>query len=308
MSTKQGRNIAIVGASGTIGSHTLSAILETGIHTVTAISRGESNATFPAGVLVKKGDYAEESFLVNALQKQDVLILQLGIFSTDQQIPLIRAAAKAGVRYVLPTEFGSDPYAPFAKVFPMLADKKKYRDLAEELGISWIAVVNNPWFDWSLKQGNWGIDVRGKKAVLYKGAEGKFNTTTLRQVGEGVARLLSLPDAELETFKNRPVYLSSFEITQKELLDSAIRATGTEESDWDIVVRDASDVIAEARQEVAKGNHMAFVNEFYIAHMQEGFGGNYNSKAAKDAEILGLKSGSVDAAVRAVVQEVATGN
>lgn len=308
MSAKQGRNIAMVGASGNIGSRTLAAILETGVHTVTAISRGESNTTFPAGVAVKKGDYADEPFLVNAMQKQDVLVIQLGFMATGQQIPLIHAAAKAGVKYVLPTEFGSDPYAPFAKAFPMLAEKKKYRDLVEELGMSWIAVVNNPWFDWSLKQGNWGINVKERKAVLYKGAEAKFNTTTLKQVGEGVAALLSLPDAQLETFKNKPVYLSSFETTQKEMLDSVVRATGGKEGDWNIVVRDATDVIAEGREEVAKGNPFAFVYEFYIAHMQDAFGGDYHEKAAQDAKILGLKAGGLDDAVEAVVQEVTTAN
>ncbi|KAF1847704.1 NAD(P)-binding protein [Cucurbitaria berberidis CBS 394.84] len=310
MSTKQGRKIAIVGGSGSIGSHTLSALLKTNIHTVTAISRSESNATFPAGVIVKKGDYSDESFLVSALEGQDILILQLGIFSVDQQTPLIRAAAKAGVPYVLPTEFGSDPYSPLAKNFPMLIErKKKYRDLVEELGLSWIAVVNNPWFDWSLKHGNWGINIKEKKATLYKGAEGKLNTTTQRKVGEGVSKLLSLPDAELETFKNKPVYLSSFEINQREVLDSAIRVTGTKESDWKVVVRDADEVIAEARKEVAQGNHMAHIMEFYITHMKESSGGNYQAKATKDAEVLGLKDEEdLDDVVKAVVDDITTEN
>ncbi|KAF1943950.1 NAD(P)-binding protein [Clathrospora elynae] len=305
MSTIQGRRIAIVGGSGTIGTHTLTALLEDKSHTITTISRADSNATFPLQSRGKKGDYTDESFLVSALTGHDILIIQLGISSTDQQTPLIKAAAKAGVRYILPTEFGSDIYAPFAKVFPIMSSKKQYRDLTEELGMSWIAVVNNPWFDWSLKGGLWGIDIANQKASLYVGAEGRFNTTTLKQVGEGVAALLSLPDGELEKYKNSPVYLSSFCITQREILDSAIRATGTKESDWDITTPAVDEVIAEARAEVAKGNHMAFIKEFYITHMREGTGGNYQEKAAKDAEVLGLKEGSLDEVVKAVVQELA---
>jgi uncharacterized protein YbjT (DUF2867 family) len=295
----------MVGASGNIGSATIAALVESGIHAITAISRAESNATFPANVEVKKGDYTDEPFLSAALTGQDVLILQLGFFGVEQQIPLIKAAAKSGVRYVLPTEFGSDPYAPLAKNFPLMSSKKQYRDLVEELGMSWIAVVNNPWLDWSLKQGSWGIDIQNRKASLYKGAEAKFNTTTLKQVGEGVAKLLSLPEAELETYKNKPVYLSSFFITQRDILESAIRATGTKESDWNVVVEDADKVIEEVRREIANGNPMAFVKEFYITHMREGFGGDYQEKALKDAQVLELKTENLDEVVETVVKELA---
>ena len=48
----------------------------------------------------------------------------------------------------------------------------------------------------------------------------------------------------METFKNKPVYISSFYITRRELLDSAFRATGTKEGDWNIVVEDANETIA----------------------------------------------------------------
>ena len=234
-----------------------------------------------------------------------MLNLQLGFFGIKQQIPLIKAAAKSGVSYVLPTEFGSDPYASLAKNFPLMSSKKQYRDLVEELGMSWIAVVNNPWLDWSLKQGSWGIDIQNRKASLYKGAEAKFNTTTLKQVGEGVAKLLSLPEAELETYKNKPVYLSSFFITQRDILESAIRATGTKESDWNVVVEDADKVIEEVRREIANGNHMAFVKEFYITHMRKGFGGDYQEKALKDAQVLELKAENLDEVVETVVKELA---
>ncbi|OAL43132.1 NAD(P)-binding protein [Pyrenochaeta sp. DS3sAY3a] len=304
MPNTQGHNIAIVGATGTIGSVTLEALSKAGQHKITPISRNESNATFPSGLEVKKGDYGSESFLKSALSGKDVLILQLGIFGYENQTAFIHAAAKAGVKYVLPTEFGSDPYAPFVKGFPMLAAKKKYRDLIEELGMSWIAVVNNPWFDWSLSQGHWGVDIKERKATLYRGAEGKFNTTTLRHVAEGVAQLLSLPEEKLREFANSPVYLSSFETTQRDILNSAIRATGTQESDWEIVTVGADVAIQECREEVAQGNHMAFIKEFYITHMTEGSGGNYQSKAIKDAKTLGLNEDNIDEEVRAVVQEI----
>jgi uncharacterized protein YbjT (DUF2867 family) len=307
MSPQQGRRIAIVGGTGTVGEHILSALLSKNVHTITAISRTESTATFPSAVNVKKGSYSDSSFLNSVLQGQEVLIL---IFpfqpmeAIEAQIPFIEAAAKAGVKWVLPTEFGSDTSSSLGKDFPMTGAKQKYQDLIEKLGMKWVAVVNNPWFDWNLKRGMWSINIPERKAVLNNVGNTKFNTTTLAQVGRGVSALLTLPDESLAGFKNRSVYLSSFQTNQREILDSVLRATGTKESDWEVVTQEPEVTINAAREEVAKGNWQAFIGEFYTAHMQEGRGGNYETKAAKDREVLGIQEESLDEAVKRVVAEL----
>ena len=102
------KNIAIVGASGTLGTPVLSALLASNIHNITVVARRESTATFPSSVTVKKGDYNSASFLYSAFSGQNVLILILPIRALDGQTRLIAAASKAGVKYVLPTEYGSD--------------------------------------------------------------------------------------------------------------------------------------------------------------------------------------------------------
>lgn len=308
MSSQQGRKIAMVGATGSVGSPTLAALLETGIHTITAITRAESSATLPSDVVVKKGNYSDESFLVSALKGQDVLIIQVGIMGLDAQTPLIEAAAKAGVRWALPTEFGSDIYSPIAADFPMTGMKKNYRDLIEAKGMSWVAIVNNPWFDWSLKKGMWSIEISSKKATLYNVGDTKFNTSTQAQVGRAVAKLLSLPDEKLNTFNNRPLYVSSFLISQRDIFDSAVRATGTKESDWEITKQEPEEAIEASRKAVAAGNMMAFVGEFYTAHMQEGRGGDYEDKASKDAAAIGLEKEDLDEVMKRVVAELAAGN
>ncbi|KFZ22738.1 hypothetical protein V502_02779 [Pseudogymnoascus sp. VKM F-4520 (FW-2644)] len=68
MADKQSRKIAIVGGSGSVGSPTVKALLSHGIHTITAISRSESTATFPSSVIVKRGSYNDEEFLTKALK------------------------------------------------------------------------------------------------------------------------------------------------------------------------------------------------------------------------------------------------
>ncbi|EFQ32480.1 hypothetical protein CGRA01v4_05912 [Colletotrichum graminicola] len=304
MSGQQGRKIAIVGASGTIGGVTLNALREKNIHTITAVTRAASSATFPADVIVKVGDYADEEFLVSAFRGQDVVVLQLGMdgYMTVQP-SLIRAAAKAGVKWVLPTEFGSDPVpSKLRDASPLLAIKEQFRNLAEELGMSWVAVVNNPWFDWSLERGLWGIDIKGRSARLFGDAV-KFPTTTLSNTAKGTAGLLSLPEAELEAFRNRPLYLKSFYITQREMFDSVLRATGTEEKDWEVEVLDIAPTVAEAEEKFKQGDQGAIFVAFYANHMREGWGGDYNAKVG-DLSKLGIAEENLDEVVEKVVQKV----
>ena len=186
----------------------------------------------------------------------------------------------------------------------MLSHKKEYRDLIESLGMNWIAVVNNPWFDWSLKGGLWGINIAEKKATLYDVDDAKFNTTTLQQTATGAANVLSLPDETLNQYKNKPVYLKSFRVDQRQILDSVVRATGTKESDWEIKTADAAQSVDGWMQDVAKGDMKAFQLAFYVAHMQKGRGGDYDAKASSDLEVLGMNEQNLDEVVQAVVKEL----
>jgi hypothetical protein len=95
-----------------------------------------------------KGDFTSSAFLESALYGQDVLIITLSIIAApDTQTNLIRAAAKARVLYVFPNEYGNDgANEQLTKAIPILAGKKKYRDLIKELGVSkWIGIACNLW-------------------------------------------------------------------------------------------------------------------------------------------------------------------
>ncbi|KAI0448336.1 hypothetical protein F5B21DRAFT_149100 [Xylaria acuta] len=153
-STNNIRNVALVGANGTIGAPILSALLAAG-HKTTVLTRPGSSADFPSGVTVHVGDYNDEHFVVTSLKDQDVLILALAYTAYDAQIPLIKAAAKVGVSYIIPCEFGSDPTHPKLNAETQTMNMKKpFRMLIEELGVSsWIGVVNNPWVEFSIRLG-----------------------------------------------------------------------------------------------------------------------------------------------------------
>lgn len=102
------RNVAIVGASGHQGSYIVAELLATGKHTVTAITREDSSSTFPKNVKVNKIDYASHDSIVTALKGQDALIITMNTRAPKEQSPkLIEAAAAAGVKWIIPDEWGS---------------------------------------------------------------------------------------------------------------------------------------------------------------------------------------------------------
>ena len=93
------KNVAVVGASGNIGSAITSALLDHGFN-VTAITRTDSKSTFPPSLKVLKGDYDDSNFLQSSLKGQDAFVITLGVSSGhDTQTKLINAAAAAGVKW-----------------------------------------------------------------------------------------------------------------------------------------------------------------------------------------------------------------
>lgn len=85
------------------------ALLATGKHTVTAITRTDSQTKLPEGVAIKKVDYGKPETLVEALQGQDALVITLSGHTPKETEPaLVKAAGEAGVPWILPSEWAPD--------------------------------------------------------------------------------------------------------------------------------------------------------------------------------------------------------
>jgi hypothetical protein len=286
------QKVAIMGASGNIGSAITRALLASSSSpSITAVTRLESSATFPAGTSVTKVSYDDHASLVNAFKGHQALVISLGFaVPLESQNALIDAAGEAGVEYIFPCEFGSDTDdVELSKAVPMLPMKKAIRDYIERVGKSkWIGFVNNPWTDYSLMAGMFGIDIPTRSATLYhsKAKEVSFNTTTLAQAGKGIAGLLSLPEEKLSAYANKLAYVSSFFITPHELLDAVQKATGTTDKDWTIEKKDVQERIKEGGEKLQKGDHMGMVDLLYGATMVDGLGNKYKEQTINDE--LGL--------------------
>ena len=78
-----------------------------------------------------------------------IITLALGL-PKDVEIKYVEAAAAAGVRYVVPKQWGSDNgNAGLVARVPYLQRMVPVRRRVEELGRSeWVGLVCNPWYDW----------------------------------------------------------------------------------------------------------------------------------------------------------------
>lgn len=293
-----------------MGAPTLKALLAQGIHTITAIQRREATTSFPPEVAVRSGDLEDEAFVAEVVKGQDVLILMPPLSHISLQKGFVRAAAKAGVPYVLPSEFGPDPFATqLVDENVLLQDKKAIRDLIDELGVSsWVSVTVGPWLEPGLVGGLWGIDCKARKATIWRGADSKANTSTVQRTAEVAAAVLSLPEAELARYKNKAVYAPSWNLTQREILDAVQRATGTTDADWDIKQQDIKEVTKEYEAKMQAGDIAGYFNKFFVTQFLEGHGGDFQHKVVpaevQRLEQLGLqKEEDLEQVIRATLKQ-----
>jgi uncharacterized protein YbjT (DUF2867 family) len=142
------KNITLVGASDNLGSKTLEALLNSGKHNVSVITRPSSRSSYPPEVTVKQGDYDYKTFIDSALRGQDVLVILLGFPGLPYQDAIIEAAARAGMKYVLPTEYGIDSSnEKIEHAVDVIRAKRNTQKKIEGLEMKWIAMITGPWID-----------------------------------------------------------------------------------------------------------------------------------------------------------------
>jgi uncharacterized protein YbjT (DUF2867 family) len=148
----------------------LEALLSNGKHKITALTREGSKNVIPEGVSIKKIDYSKPSTIIEALKGQDVLIYTLAVTATNEGEILNQAAADAGVKWILPDEFGTNSNnAEVNKDVPLGVMKTKLCQHIEGLGVSsWIGVASGFWYEYSLSAGAWsyGFDIKDRAVTF----------------------------------------------------------------------------------------------------------------------------------------------
>lgn len=292
-------------------------LIDTGRFTVTAITRPESSSALPAGIKVAKASNDDHDALVSALRGQDALLITLGVTApADTQAKLIRAAADAGVPWILPNDWGCDTEIEgVVKDVPGFTKTPQGRKDVAATGVSsFISVTTGFWYEWSLSiPASFGFDFPNKTATFFDSGETKICTSTWPQVGRTVASLLSLPikpeggDNErcLENFRNKVVYVNSFTVSQKDMLDSVLRVTGDKMEDWTINKEPAKERHTAATKALQEGERMAYVRMMYTRIFYDDGTGDFESRRGTSNKLLGLPSEDLDEATRRAVERSA---
>jgi hypothetical protein len=278
-------------AGGQFGKHLTEALLKTGKHTVTAITRTNSTNSLPKGVRIERVDYGGDDLdaLVDALRGQQVLIITMAIMAPrDAVSKLVRAAAKAGVAYVMPNWFGHDAANKKLCDDSMLSSSvEAIHAEIETLGVSGnIRLVCNFWYEFSLGGGldRFGFDFAKRSFIVFDKGDVPFNVSTWAQCARAVANLFSLkqlPEDEsdksptLSQFSSRPVYISSFRLSQMEMFKAVKRVTRTSDDDWTITHESSEERWKDGFAAVMKGNFGQFTKMLYSRMYFRNGGGDY---------------------------------
>ncbi|KAK6544295.1 hypothetical protein TWF694_000995 [Orbilia ellipsospora] len=277
MSSNYVQNIAVVGAGGTQGKFVAEELVKTGKHKVTAITRADSSGKIPDGVASKVVDYNDTSSLVEALRGQDVLIITMAVTAPkDTQQKLVDAAKEAGVKIVLPNEWGydQDRNASFAKENLIGERIIQAREYVTSKGLPFIGICGGFWYEFSLGGGEvrYGFDIANRQFTRFDDGNIKLSTSTWEQVGRGTAALLSLKlnrdnenDKEpvISDYFNKSVCIESFNVSQNDMFESLKRVTGTTDADWKITTENSQERYFRGLGLLKEGNFAGFAIGLY---------------------------------------------
>ncbi|UKZ82974.1 hypothetical protein TrVFT333_010775 [Trichoderma virens FT-333] len=246
-------HILVFGATGNVGKAIMDALVSANpafprlsIFTSkeTAISKHDLiDGWKSSGVSVLLGDIMNTQDIEAAYRYVDTVISCLGRGALEAQKELIRLAeASPTVRWVIPSEFGTDPehneLSAQEKPHQMkLAIRKFIRENTKQLNVTYLIV--GPYFDMWIDQYKWkdgfgGIDVAEREAILTGDGDTKIGFTTLKDAGTAVVAALRHPEASL----NAILRVASFVKTPNEVLSEYEKQLGVKFSVKNISLAD----------------------------------------------------------------------
>jgi len=294
------RNVAVIGANGTLGPHVLAALLAAGAFTVTVLSRASSRSQYSAPIrVVTVPDGLDTASLTRALTGQDALVVTLAGTRTAEAMRLADACLAAGVRRFVPPDFGSCDSAEAATraLLPLYAGKARVRAHVAALAdrsagaLSWTSLVTGHFFDYGLEHELLRFDVRRRTADLLDGGAARWSATNLHAVGLAVVAILQRP----ERTANRLLYIQSFNVSQRDVLAALERETGDA---FEVTHSSAERVIGANRERAEAGDARA-VEQIVSAHGL--VAANWELTRTLSNEMLELPTESLEDTIRRVV-------
>ncbi|KAI0810114.1 hypothetical protein GGR55DRAFT_689283 [Xylaria sp. FL0064] len=294
------KNVAVVGGSGNLGRVVVRELVNAGF-SVTALTREGSTATFPAGVASKAVDYSSIASLTAALEGQDALVSTIATAAIASQQPLVDAAVAAGVKRIIPSEFGlntrilsKDPIANIlqGKIKTLNYIHEKWR---QNPSFTWTGISTGLFFDWSYEPHPTGLDKTTKTATIYDSGNEPYQASNLALIGKAVAGVLK----HLELTTNRYISIASFNPSQNQILELAEKITGEK---WTVNRVSSSEQQKIGLEKLSKGDYSAFSN--LLRRRIYGDGAALAVEGPDNAvELLGLEGDDLEESVRAYLEK-----
>ncbi|KAF2012407.1 isoflavone reductase family protein-like protein CipA [Aaosphaeria arxii CBS 175.79] len=244
------KNVALAGATGSLGSIVLASLVNDSEFNVTVIARKDGQSV-PKGVSIKIVDTDSVDAITEALRGQDALIDATSGPDSTLGMRFIDAAAAAGVYRVIPGEFSADVQSAEARS-PLVFHGKNMafehlKKLSAEGKITYTTISNAAFLDWNLRTGFINIDIHNKKVQYLNDGTDVFPWTHLSSVGTAVVNALAKPQ---ET-ENRACYISNIRKSQKQMVDLAKDSLGAD--GWDESTIDAEKALKAAAESMLSG-------------------------------------------------------
>ncbi|KAF2162814.1 hypothetical protein M409DRAFT_68811 [Zasmidium cellare ATCC 36951] len=297
MSTKISK-VALLGADGKLGPAIMHALVENGFN-VTVLKRksSKSPSSYPSQILVSDDFNVPE--LTEALKGIDAVVITVKGSQTDLQKRIAEAAVQAGVKRLIPADFGScDSSTQFAQdTVPLFKHKANLRQYLTDLStknpsFGWTSIVCGHFFDWSLEFLH--IYLPQRKAEILDDGAAKWSASSLGQIAEATARILLRPDVT----KNRMLYIQSFLVSQSEVIAAYEKATGTK---WEVAKFESEKYLEEEKSKAAEGDLEAVENLVWLVGTVDG---NWEGKKDFAMEDLGLVEEDLERVVRKTVERL----
>lgn len=241
--------------------------------------------------------------LVDAFKSQDALVSALPGRPYTVHLRMIDAAVQAGVKRFIPSEYGNNTCTAAADLVPLYADKAKvvaYLKTKESCGLTWTAIHAGQFFDWGLDSGWLDYDLKEKRVTIYDSGDKQWSTTNIRTVATAVARVLLNPDDT----KNKPVFVESFTVSQRQVLGGLEKATGTK---WGVQKMTSEAALEKAKKldnlDHSEGLKLLILMLLYADYPDRG--ADFEKDGLLSNELLGLPMEDLTEVIARVVEQQA---
>ncbi|KAL6900059.1 hypothetical protein GGI43DRAFT_423182 [Trichoderma evansii] len=212
-------NVAIAGASGSLGPHVLEALVDAGFQ-VTVLTRSVKPGAYDSSVKVLEVDFASVESLAAALKGVDAVVSTVSGSAIDNQTVLIDAAVAAGVKRFIPSEFGSVTTNTELQGYPFYSSVTKIRKCLQEKAaagkLTWTVLASGAFLDFLLNTPVL-LDFANHKVAKIDEGDNRISSTTMPKIGSAIAAIFKNFDAT----KDKIVFISQVILTQNQLLGYA---------------------------------------------------------------------------------------